>query len=1034
MRCSSQKNLSVYDFNEVEEAVEAASRKFASKFQSKLKEAETKYQFLEAFHLGLKLRRTDVTTAYMDLRERDNARESCVIDTPQTNLAVSDEKTEFDDFVVSSTSYEDNGHIVTDENEPGILTRTDPLVIKTSSHVAPSVGDKQFSDTSSDGTAVDVISDDEGSWVSASDSPSTTQSDVESEGYLEHRVSDNCYSACADMVGDNMAVVVFPDYVIYKNMLCGESRFTFFTDCIKIECSGASENGKFVLECAIADIIYIHRQWSGSVEAALVKLCVRATDANENEKPHNDGDLKIIFAIADAHWFEKEQKIRNLAERYGDIWNAFPNDDLVGGDDTLVPDMLFPTQCFTEIVEPFEDVIYPKGDPDAVSISKRDIELLQPETFINDTIIDFYIKYLKNNIEPNEKHRFHFFNSFFFRKLADMDKDPGSASEGRAAFLRVRKWTRKVNIFEKDYIFIPVNFNLHWSLLVICHPGEVATLKDDDIKESSKVPCILHMDSIKGSHSGLKNIIQSYLWEEWKERHPEASEDNSAKFSNLRYVSLELPQQENSFDCGLFVLQYVELFLEEAPSNFSPFKITKFSSFLGADWFSPVEAYLKRFIIRKLISDLLKDPSQKVTPATCSSGHLSSGSPEIEADTIVEFLPVQCSPAKPAVGDSITPATDRGYENDVEQVPVVEFLPQQCSPARPVLSYSLGPASDGGIQIEPSTTSSDVTRCDKQVAPVVQELLQPGATSGFYSEIQENSCQQQYEPFQKLASTACQEHVDGSLQFVSSSLDKDARQPPGGDSNSQICSASYCSEVAGVRDTLWSSVQEKEANVTSLESFNMDHARSNRNHEAGKPESDLPKNLGYVSESPSLSSGKQLDGFVEDSQETDTVKVKNEDHQDSQVIDSMEDGGDCKEVKRSEARVGDGGACQELSITEAGDGDCDNRQELDVPRADGGDGNECPNNDVTEADGMDGECEKVVTTEAESGLCGGPCQGHLPSISCQDIIIADDKNSLDDEVDVQLTAKRSEQQPCKRRKVMLPGDRRCTRSFTRDCS
>jgi sentrin-specific protease 7 len=42
--------------------------------------------------------------------------------------------------------------------------------------------------------------------------------------------------------------------------------------------------------------------------------------------------------------------------------------------------------------EPFEDVIYPKGDSDAVSISKRDVDLLQPDTFINDTIIDFYIK------------------------------------------------------------------------------------------------------------------------------------------------------------------------------------------------------------------------------------------------------------------------------------------------------------------------------------------------------------------------------------------------------------------------------------------------------------------------------------------------------------------------------------------------------------------------------------------------------------------------------------------------------------------
>lgn len=42
--------------------------------------------------------------------------------------------------------------------------------------------------------------------------------------------------------------------------------------------------------------------------------------------------------------------------------------------------------------EAFEDVVYPKGDSDAVTICKRDVDLLQPETFVNDTIIDFYIK------------------------------------------------------------------------------------------------------------------------------------------------------------------------------------------------------------------------------------------------------------------------------------------------------------------------------------------------------------------------------------------------------------------------------------------------------------------------------------------------------------------------------------------------------------------------------------------------------------------------------------------------------------------
>lgn len=76
------------------------------------------------------------------------------------------------------------------------------------------------------------------------------------------------------------------------------------------------------------------------------------------------------------------------------------------------------------------------------------------------SIDEMNCRYLRNKINPEEKDRFHFFNSFFFRKLADLDKDPTRACEGRAAFQRVRRWTTKVNFFGKDFIFIPVNFRL----------------------------------------------------------------------------------------------------------------------------------------------------------------------------------------------------------------------------------------------------------------------------------------------------------------------------------------------------------------------------------------------------------------------------------------------------------------------------------------------------------------------------------------------------------------------------------------------
>ncbi|GJZ86711.1 uncharacterized protein Tco_0658321 [Tanacetum coccineum] len=132
----------------------------------------------------------------------------------------------------------------------------------------------------------------------------------------------------------------------------------------------------------------------------------------------------------------------------------------------------------------FEEVVYPKGKIDAVFIGKRDVDMLLPDTFVNDTIIDFYIKYLKSKITHEDRLRFHFRNSFFVRKLADPDKEPLDACKRMEAFQCVRKWTRKLNLLEKDYIFIPVNYK------------EVATYQDEDVTKLSKVPCVLHMDPI----------------------------------------------------------------------------------------------------------------------------------------------------------------------------------------------------------------------------------------------------------------------------------------------------------------------------------------------------------------------------------------------------------------------------------------------------------------------------------------------------------------------------------------------------------
>ncbi|KAK4802333.1 hypothetical protein SAY86_000536 [Trapa natans] len=502
-------------------------------------------------------------------------------------------------------------------------------------------------DSSSNDKSVDLNSD-----ADENVNEHASTSDI-GEGSLNGQSS--CFPVGSiELVGSSGELMVFPEYVIYKASYYTEPLLTFSKSSVKVEASTAlGKERSFIFECSVDNIVGISCQCFSRVEMVLIKLNVISDHAVQDDIMHRSS----------------------------------------GGDDVDISHWKHYLPVFDQ---PFEELIYPKGDPDAVSISKRDVDLLLPEIFVNDTIIDFYIKYLMNHIHQEDSHRYHFFNSFFFRKLADMDKDPSSANDGRAAFLRVCKWTRRINLFEKDYIFIPVNFNLHWSLIVICHPGEVANFSEEDVTKAVKVPCILHMDSLKGSHTGIKNLVQSYLWEEWKEKGNDTSGGISSKFSNLRFVPLELPQQENLSDCGLFLLHYLELFLAEAPPTFNPFKISKFSRYLNADWFLPSEASLKRTVIQKLIYGLLDGQSRGTFPANFSDKHLS---PEILETKVKNRCTVE---TLAGMSNAVIPCLsvpEANKENEIDLLVDPSVRNSQCASNESgfVLKELFNPSSSGGV-------------------------------------------------------------------------------------------------------------------------------------------------------------------------------------------------------------------------------------------------------------------------------------------------------------------------------------------------
>ncbi|ERN06626.1 ubiquitin-like-specific protease 1D isoform X1 [Amborella trichopoda] len=240
-------------------------------------------------------------------------------------------------------------------------------------------------------------------------------------------------------------------------------------------------------------------------------------------------------------------------------------------------------------------IYYPSRDhPDAVEICYSDMECLAPRSYLSSPIMNFYIQYLQRP-ELGFQGDYHFFSTYFYKKLEEAVSHK-RRTDKRISFAKLRRWWKGVNIFQKAYIFLPVHADQHWSLVIICIPS----------KEDESGPFILHLDSM-GLHFSMEifDNIKSFLVEEWnylKQRDTPPDIPIIDKIwkqlpGNIQQRRIEVPQQKNEYDCGLFVLYFIERFIEDAPERVRKKDLAMF----GRKWFRPEEASDLRLRIRKLL-------------------------------------------------------------------------------------------------------------------------------------------------------------------------------------------------------------------------------------------------------------------------------------------------------------------------------------------------------------------------------------------------------------------------------------------------
>ncbi|VAI13148.1 unnamed protein product [Triticum turgidum subsp. durum] len=206
-------------------------------------------------------------------------------------------------------------------------------------------------------------------------------------------------------------------------------------------------------------------------------------------------------------------------------------------------------------------------DPEAVELTSSDIKCLDPGVYLSSPVINYYIQYIKRDKFQREaaRNNFHMFHTYFYSKLQE-------ALFGKGEFVKLRRWWKGVNIFQRGYIILPIH----------------GTFLEEEWKHLRKNP-----------PSDIS--ISDTIWEDLPR--------------NIHKENVEVPGQNNAYDCGIFMLYYIQRFIIEAPENFTRDRLVMLSEFLSQgfntelvlalqfsrSWFRSEEASNLRNKIRKLL-------------------------------------------------------------------------------------------------------------------------------------------------------------------------------------------------------------------------------------------------------------------------------------------------------------------------------------------------------------------------------------------------------------------------------------------------
>ena len=225
-----------------------------------------------------------------------------------------------------------------------------------------------------------------------------------------------------------------------------------------------------------------------------------------------------------------------------------------------------------------------RGKQKSVDIKIKDEKTLNDGVFLNDGIINFYLKIIEDeyayNIIDNKitDNNVLIMKSYFYNSLSNQQNQDLSNNftyPDSCSFIGT-----KINVFNFKTLIIPICESYHWSLIIVNDIDKMKNLfnnsnEDDEFNinnygynnscdsinnidnESLDYPEIFYLDSFFDMNQRRMVIILKYLFYEYQKIYNpkcDMSEFFMKNFQKIQCYIPDVPKQDNSFDCDILNL------------------------------------------------------------------------------------------------------------------------------------------------------------------------------------------------------------------------------------------------------------------------------------------------------------------------------------------------------------------------------------------------------------------------------------------------------------------------------------------------